>query len=478
MKTSSLRDIQNAKELHLIKESSSDDILNKENLPEMTGEEYEKLADDQFRRGNLGTAFVKYQKSIERNPKNNRIHYKIGLLYLVCGTNKDAIRVREFREVLKKEPDHALSHEGIGIAFFRMKKYKDAESCFRQAVEYDSKLWKAHNFLGIIHDYNGQHEAAVREYEVALVLSDNNPIIYNNLGTCHLLAGNYKKAVDALTKVAENETGHSSINNNLGMALAMQGRYDEALEAFGRGGDEAQAYNNLGCIYLRNGEKQKAIRCFEKAIELKPTYYAKARKNLKKAKLSVQLNSDSQFDSPSEHIFEENTLLEENLEEASSSGIIRQITEDVILKKGISDKESTEKVRAEKSESRVSVATGGIKVGRPDIWKDLMNNSVKIRFKLKKTDSEATEIKAYSFIVLNPEEGSQAPPKCFPNTVLKEGRPKQFQKGERFSISRYKFVSASFSDIESMSNYRTATVYVYSEAGNLLTEKVYEINKT
>jgi Flp pilus assembly protein TadD len=280
-----------AKELHLQKESVSADMSTQEELPEMTCEEHERLGDVNFSRGNIGTAFVQYQKSLQLNPKNSIIHYKIGLLFVVCGMNEDA--VGEFREVLKKESNHALSHEGLGLAFFQMKQYEDAEECFRNAAEHDPKLWKPHNFLGIINDYNGRHKAAVREYEAALALKPDNRVLYNNLGTSYLLAGDYEKAVNVFNKAIATKKAYNSIYNNLGLSLSKMGRHREALEAFRKGGDEAQAYNNLGCIYLQNGDYEKAIRCFEKAIELKPTFYTNARENLKKAILARQLSLDS-----------------------------------------------------------------------------------------------------------------------------------------------------------------------------------------
>jgi tetratricopeptide (TPR) repeat protein len=70
----------------------------------------------------------------------------------------------------------------------------------------------------------------------------------------------------------------------LGLALAKLGKYEEALVVFTEHGDEAQAYNNLGCVYLQKGEKKKAIRSFEKALEIKPAFYHRASQNLKKAK--------------------------------------------------------------------------------------------------------------------------------------------------------------------------------------------------
>jgi len=66
------------------------------------------------------------------------------------------------------------------------------------------------------------------------------------------------------------------------------------MEAFKKAGDEAQAYNNLGFVYMQKGEREKAIHSFEKAIESRPTFYLKASENLKKAKMDREdeLSSD------------------------------------------------------------------------------------------------------------------------------------------------------------------------------------------
>jgi tetratricopeptide (TPR) repeat protein len=70
----------------------------------------------------------------------------------------------------------------------------------------------------------------------------------------------------------------------LGLAYANLEQYSKALQAFKQGGEMAQAYNNLGCIYLKKGMFEEAVHCFEKAIELEPGFYATANENLKKIK--------------------------------------------------------------------------------------------------------------------------------------------------------------------------------------------------
>ena len=41
-------------------------------------------------------------------------------------------------------------------------------------------------------------------------------------------------------------------------------------------------------MYLDQGKYKEAIRCFEKAIEISPTYHDQAGENLKKARMASQ----------------------------------------------------------------------------------------------------------------------------------------------------------------------------------------------
>jgi Flp pilus assembly protein TadD len=227
-------------------------------------------------------AFVQYEKSQKINPDNTRIFYKKGLLSIVGKEYEDA--AKEFQEVLGKDPEHPLAHHGLGQAFFQMKKYDEAEKHVLKAIELDASLWKSHNLLGIIYNHKGQHEVAVTAYKAAISLKSDDGLLYNNLGLSYSAAGEYEKAVNTFNKALETESSYSKIYNNLGLALSELGRYQEAFEAFRKGGDEAQAYNNIGCIYLWQGDYVKAKQSLEMAIKLKPNFYNKANENLKKCR--------------------------------------------------------------------------------------------------------------------------------------------------------------------------------------------------
>jgi tetratricopeptide (TPR) repeat protein len=68
-------------------------------------------------------------------------------------------------------------------------------------------------------------------------------------------------------------------------------RYEEALEAFKKAGDRPAAYNNLGYCYFLQGKYEKAIAAFEKAIEIKPSFYPSANENLKMAKKAMTIEN-------------------------------------------------------------------------------------------------------------------------------------------------------------------------------------------
>jgi len=102
------------------------------------------------------------------------------------------------------------------------------------------------------------------------------------------LRGDSRKAADAYAQAIKLDINNRRAYNNLGLVLFKMGYYDEALLAFKQGGDQAGAYNNMGCLYLTEKKYDKAIGAFEKAIALKPQYYAKAQENIAKAKAALQ----------------------------------------------------------------------------------------------------------------------------------------------------------------------------------------------
>jgi len=245
---------------------------------EMTEVDYEKLGDAHFQQGDFQLAKDQYEKVLKIAPENNLARYKLAVIYLENGNSQDAYD--QFHQILDYDLSFASAYEGMGRALLKMEKDGEAEREFQAALLYDSDLWTSTNYLGIVADRRHAHKDAIRMYEVALEKRANNPAILNNLGMAYFLDQQYEVAVRTFQQALQFGGSNEKIANNLGMTLAKLGHYDLAYDAYTRGMEPAKAYNNLGVAFLEGKEFARASRCFEKAIDMQPTFYEKAKENL------------------------------------------------------------------------------------------------------------------------------------------------------------------------------------------------------
>jgi tetratricopeptide (TPR) repeat protein len=245
---------------------------------EMTAEDYEKLGDAHLQQGQLQTAKEQYEKVLTLEPGKISARYKLAAIYLEKGGYQEAYD--QFHAILDYDLDFASAYEGMGRALLKMGKDVEAEQEFHAALLYDAELWTSTNYLGIVADRRYAHKDAIHLYEVALEKKANNPAILNNLGMAYYLDQQYESAARTFQQALQAGGDNGKIANNLGLALAKLGHYDLAYDAYTRGMGPAKAYNNLGVAFLEERQYARASRCFEKAIDMQPTFYEKAKENL------------------------------------------------------------------------------------------------------------------------------------------------------------------------------------------------------
>jgi len=107
----------------------------------MSREHSERLGDAYLSRGSFHLAYMEYEKALEQKPGNSRIEYKKGLTLLLAKKFTDAIR--QFEQVIEKDPAYAPAFEGLGRGHFLNKDYQRAEIYLKKAVELNPDLWIA-----------------------------------------------------------------------------------------------------------------------------------------------------------------------------------------------------------------------------------------------------------------------------------------------------------------------------------------------
>lgn len=244
------------------------------------------LGDQYMRRDQPELAFDQYTRAAAKDPAFVPARFKRGELLLDKGMFGEALA--EFTAVLEQNPENAHAHEALGRIYLQNNLHPEAKRHLEQAVALDGGLVRAHVLLGAALNHMDDYEGAAAQFSRAAELSPQSGYIHNNLGLSLVRLGRPEQAVAAFSRALMLGAPADKTANNLGVTLFKLGRMEEALEAFRCAGDEASAYNNMGYAHFLEGDYAEAMRFFERAIELRPTFYVRADENLKRARLAAE----------------------------------------------------------------------------------------------------------------------------------------------------------------------------------------------
>lgn len=171
--------------------------------------------------------------------------------------------IADFTHALAKAPDNTTALTELAMTFDRIpERVVEAEPLYRKVLELNPDSAAARNNLGFNFLLQARAEEAVTILSGALALDRKNPRILANLATAYLLKGDKGKA----------------------------------LQLFRQTVSEAEAYNNIGYLYMTQSRWDEAESAFRKALELSPRYYARAGANLERLR---ELRVDTRDNSPS-----------------------------------------------------------------------------------------------------------------------------------------------------------------------------------
>ena len=124
---------------------------------------------------------MQYQRlASERRPGDPSILNNLGASCLLDGDLECAEGA--FREALLLDPQDATLHNNLGLALGRQRRYAEALDAFRQGGSERAAL----NNLGWAHYLNGEYDAAVAQYEKALLVQGEDELtvkVLDNLKT-------------------------------------------------------------------------------------------------------------------------------------------------------------------------------------------------------------------------------------------------------------------------------------------------------
>jgi tetratricopeptide (TPR) repeat protein len=185
--------------------------------------------------GDLDHAPTLSERAADEFAEEPDVLIALGNVYDLRGQLEDAKGA--FERAIECEPHGALQHYNLGAVLERLGDEREAESCYRRALEVDGdgpSLFEANAALGALLRRTGRLEEAAEIYELYL---DEDPLNVDMLvehGICLSDLDDFEEAVDRFRTALSFDTDHGGAWYNLAITQFRMGASDEAFVSMQR----------------------------------------------------------------------------------------------------------------------------------------------------------------------------------------------------------------------------------------------------
>lgn len=221
----------------------------------------------------LDSARACYRRSLGMDPANEGVWQE--LLFVDSDMNDDKALRKDAEKALEYFPNQVTFLYFYGLGSERTGEFDEAIYAFeklRKVGNADKEiLLQSLSSLGTVYHKTGQNTKSNEAFDQALNLSPGNPLILNNYA--YYLALRHERIDDAerMAKQAlDKQPNSSSVQDTYGWIMYLKGNFNEAQHWIKRAADNeggAEVWEHLGDVYHKQGETEKAVDAWQKAIE-------------------------------------------------------------------------------------------------------------------------------------------------------------------------------------------------------------------
>ena len=225
---------------------------------------YIELARVQVFAGQPVEAQANAENALLLNPTNSMAHaVHAWALDFQGGADNNAAAMSSIQKALELDPNNALAHAyyaEILIDTGSFDNYAKAAEESRVALALDPNMLETRRARGYIFEATGSegnnYELAIQEYQAAIDLNPNIPMLYIELGRNYRVLQAYDKAIDAFTRANTLNPEDPEPDLFLSRTYATIGEYAKALQYAETAVDnrplEASLHGNYGVMLYRN----------------------------------------------------------------------------------------------------------------------------------------------------------------------------------------------------------------------------------
>lgn len=191
-----------------------------------------------------------------------------------AAAKEPAAAERFLRRALELEPTLLPAYAMLGQLYFSQRRLEDARREFTELASRETKPIAALTMVGMIHQMEGNADAARQQYEKVVALDPNAAVAANNLAWMYAEKG---ENLDVALQLARNAVAAApatpEISDTLGWILYLKNLPDLAVPPLSRAVElnprEPAYHYHLGMAYARKGDAQRGRESLERALALR-----------------------------------------------------------------------------------------------------------------------------------------------------------------------------------------------------------------
>lgn len=197
--------------------------------------------------------------------------YNLGEIYQ--GTNNIDSAIVWYHSAIESDPGNPLVCRRLSYIYRDQKRYDEAERILQTVIERHPDYFEAHRMLAKYFYDADNEEDAIHKFKETLTFAPNDAYTINSLGVIHHQLGEYSEARKYF------ESAFQLLPNcqtccNVGLILFFEKRFKESARYYELaieycGEDNPHVFGNwASSVYWVEGERDRAVDLFKKAIEL------------------------------------------------------------------------------------------------------------------------------------------------------------------------------------------------------------------
>jgi len=224
--------------------------------------------------GNLARNVMKFDSDVEgaKDLANQMLYRSLQGDFNGAGALSDSL--------LLMDPEMAMAHSGSMWRAWANGDQEAWDANVDQAVAKSEKESAALNYY--FKSHSGRYGDRLENALKAHMLASDSPLTQTNLAWVLMGSEDFESARTILEQASERWSAIGGIYNMMGYLNMRQDKMEEAKTCFSMylrlAGDVANAHDSMGDFYRAQGQKDEAIACYQKALELDATFTASQRK--------------------------------------------------------------------------------------------------------------------------------------------------------------------------------------------------------